>query len=131
MFSNSNDLPAPIPDDATAAPYELARSAGVLSFWDKEPDLYSLEEPCMWRKFRSRLHRLRLRLGLFRAKNYAELFHSQTKPDIFYWRWRDTDKWCDDSEIWSDKDNKPTPEASTRHRAIRHIRRSIKLGVRP
>lgn len=85
----------------------------------------------MFASFLSCVHRLRLRLGVFRWKNYAELFHSQTKPDIFYWRWRDTGRWCDDLEIWSDKDNKPTPEASTCRRAIRHIRRSVRRGVRP
>lgn len=33
-------LPDPIPESATASPYELCRQSGVLSFWDDEPDLY-------------------------------------------------------------------------------------------
>ena len=65
----------------------------------------------------SRLHRLRLRLGLFRAKNYATITIKRIcgKPQYLPW-------WQGQSDGYA---------FSTYRQAVRHIRRQVRLGVRP
>lgn len=82
----------------------------------------------LWRKFRFRVHRLRLRLGVFRWKNYCHLTHRRRfHHDPFDGRLKAVwaVRWLNDggaidrkSFLWD-------------FAAIRHIRRCIRLGERP
>ncbi len=64
----------------------------------------------------SRLNRLRLGLGLFRWWNYAAL---RQKGEFWWVQWY---SWLD--SLWGGL-------FKTSRRAIRHIRRCVRLGVRP
>jgi hypothetical protein len=64
-----------------------------------------------------RLNRARLRLGLFRSKNYAELyFDDETRCPFWEVRWRESL-----NEVGWD----------TKRQATHYIRRCVRRGVRP
>lgn len=62
------------------------------------------------------LHRLRLRLGLFRWKNYAWI-------DEGVWEWHD--------RVSPFRGIQPACPLITRRQVVRHIRRCVRQGVRP